>query len=92
MATKRDLPTSDCVSVAANAVTREVRSETDDQRCGRDSSRLDQRAHAVRAKDAEAAVRPYASDAVNFDLAPPLAHRGAEAKNPESQKSGLDSA
>jgi ketosteroid isomerase-like protein len=32
-------------------------------------SLLDQRAHAVRAKDAEAAVRPYAPDAVNFDLA-----------------------
>jgi hypothetical protein len=87
-----DVRTSDCASVAGNSVTREVRSGTDNQRCGRDSSLLDQRAHAVRAKDAEAAIRPYASDAVNFGLAPPLAHGGAEATNPESQKSGMDSA
>ena len=45
-------------------------------------SLLEQRAHAVRAKDAEAAVRPYASEVVNFDLAPPLAQRGEEMTNP----------
>jgi ketosteroid isomerase-like protein len=46
-------------------------------------SLLEQRAHAVRAKDAEAAVRPYASEVVNFDLDPPLAQRGSEVTNAE---------
>ena len=45
-----------------------------------------QTTHAVRAKGAEAAVRPYAPDAVNFESRPPLAHRGAEATNPEGQE------
>jgi len=44
---------------------------------------LDRRAEANRSKDADAAVRPYAEDAVNFDLAPPLARRGKEVKDPE---------
>lgn len=38
---------------------------------------LEERVQATRAKDAEGAVRPYAHDIVNFDLAPPLAQRGS---------------
>lgn len=43
---------------------------------------LDRRAEANRIKDADAAVRLYAENAVNFDLAPPLAQRGKEVKDP----------
>ena len=49
-------------------------------------SLLEQRARAIRDKDAEAAVRSYAEDAVNFDLAPPLAQRGKGATDPEQQR------
>lgn len=34
---------------------------------------------AVRAKDVNAAMAPYAPDALSFDLAPPLQYRGAAA-------------
>lgn len=34
---------------------------------------------AVRAKDVNAAMAPYARDALSFDLAPPLQYRGAAA-------------
>lgn len=43
---------------------------------------LEARALCIRDKDAEAALRFYAEDVVNFDLAPPLAFRGREATNP----------
>ena len=44
---------------------------------------LEERVQATRAKDTEAAVRPYAHDVVNLTLAPPLAQRGSEATDPE---------
>ena len=43
---------------------------------------LEARARCVRDKDAEGASRFYADDIVNFDLAPPLAYRGARATDP----------
>ena len=43
---------------------------------------LDDRASAIRNKDAKTAVSYYASEIVNFDLAPPLAYRGTEATHP----------
>lgn len=41
---------------------------------------IEARAAAIRAKNAVVALEYYADDVVNFDLAPPLAQRGAEAK------------
>ena len=50
-------------------------------------SLLDARARRIHDKDAEGALRFYAEDVINFDLAPPLAYRGQEAINPaELQK------
>ena len=42
---------------------------------------IEEPARAIHDRDAEAAVRYYSDDVVNFDLAPPLAHRGREATN-----------
>ena len=47
---------------------------------------LDRRAEANRNKDADAAVRPCAENAVNFDLAPALAQRGKEVKDPSGPR------
>jgi ketosteroid isomerase-like protein len=49
------------------------------------------RAQAIYARNAEAAVGFYAKDIVNFDLAPPLAYRGHEATNPAELQSWFDS-
>ena len=43
---------------------------------------LEQRARLIGEKNAEGAVRFYADDVVNFDLAPPLAYRGRDATDP----------
>ena len=51
---------------------------------------LDSRAQCIRDKDAEGAVRFYDEDIVNFDLAPPLAYRGAEARNPAELRAWFD--
>lgn len=40
---------------------------------------LQARAQAIHEKNADAALAPYAADMVRFDLAPPLATRGAQA-------------
>jgi uncharacterized protein (TIGR02246 family) len=50
-----------------------------------------ERARAIHDRDAEAAVRYYSDDVVNFDLAPPLAYRGREATDPAELKSWFDS-
>lgn len=39
-----------------------------------------------RRKDADAFVRPFADDVVNYDLAPPLAQRGKEATDPTGMR------
>ena len=52
-------------------------------------SLLLERQDALRRSDAEAAQRPYADDAVNFDLAPPLRLRGAEATDVEGIRQWL---
>jgi ketosteroid isomerase-like protein len=44
---------------------------------------IEQRADAIRAKNAAATLKYYTDDVVNFDLAPPLAQRGGEAKDPK---------
>jgi ketosteroid isomerase-like protein len=49
------------------------------------------RAQAIHKRNAETAVGYYASDIVNFDLAPPLAYRGQEATNPAELQSWFDS-
>ena len=54
-------------------------------------TQLDERARALYNKDAEAAVRHYAGDIVNFDLAPPLAQRGHEATDPAVLQGWFDS-
>jgi ketosteroid isomerase-like protein len=43
---------------------------------------LEERARLIADKNAEGALRFYADDVVNFDLAPPLAYRGTEATDP----------
>jgi PhnB protein len=43
---------------------------------------LEARAAAIRQKNVEAALAPYARDIVRFDLAPPLARSGGEALDP----------
>ena len=53
-------------------------------------SLLEERAEATRAKDAKAAVKAYAEDVVNFDLAPPLAQRGKEATDPAIAQQRFD--
>ena len=40
---------------------------------------IDEWVKAVRAKDVDAAIAAYAPDVLSFDLAPPLAYRGAAA-------------
>jgi predicted dithiol-disulfide oxidoreductase (DUF899 family) len=45
---------------------------------------LERRSEAHRAKDAAAIAAPYARDAVRYDLAPPLLHRGVERSELES--------
>ena len=50
--------------------------------------RLEKRASVMGDRDAQAAVRYYADDVVNFDIAPPLAQRGREATDPPSCKDG----
>jgi ketosteroid isomerase-like protein len=52
---------------------------------------IEERARAIHDRDAEAAVRYYSDDAVNFDLAPPLAYRGREATDPAELKRWFDS-
>jgi ketosteroid isomerase-like protein len=52
---------------------------------------LEERATAIRDKDARKAVSFYADDIVNFDLAPPLAYRGGEATNPQQLQDWFDS-
>jgi ketosteroid isomerase-like protein len=43
---------------------------------------LHDRARDIQGRNAEAVAHYYSSDIVNFDLAPPLAQRGAEATDP----------
>ena len=52
--------------------------------------RLEERARAIGNKDAKAAVGYYADEVVNFDLAPPLAHRGREATDPAALQGWFD--
>lgn len=52
---------------------------------------IDDRAKAIRDRDATAAVSYYAEDVVNFDLAPPLAYRGSEATDPRELQGWFDS-
>ena len=52
---------------------------------------FEERARALYSKDAQAAVRHYAEDIVNFDLAPPLAQRGREATDPAVLQEWFDS-
>ncbi len=54
-------------------------------------NQFEERARALYNKDAKAAVRHYAEDVVNFDLAPPLAQRGREATDPAVLKGWFDS-
>jgi ketosteroid isomerase-like protein len=51
---------------------------------------LAQRARAIQDKDAVQALRWYAPNIVNFDLAPPLAQRGHEATDPSVLQSWFD--
>ena len=53
-------------------------------------SKLKERALAIHAKDAAAALRFYAEDIVNFDLAPPLAQRSTEATDPAFLRQWFD--
>lgn len=52
---------------------------------------IEERANAIRNKDAIAAVVFYSDDVVNFDLAPPLAFRGDEATDPRELQVWFDS-
>ena len=52
--------------------------------------RLEERARVIGNKDAKAAVGYYAGEVVNFDLAPPLAHRGREATEPAALQGWFD--
>jgi ketosteroid isomerase-like protein len=52
---------------------------------------INDRASAIRDRDARAAVGFYAEDVVNFDLAPPLAYRGSEAIDPGELQGWFDS-
>jgi ketosteroid isomerase-like protein len=52
---------------------------------------IEDRATAIRNRDADAAVRYYSEDAVNFDLAPPLAYRGPEATDPAELRGWFES-
>ena len=54
-------------------------------------TQFEERARALYNKDAKAAVRHYADDIVNFDLAPPLAQRGREATDPAVLQGWFDS-
>ena len=51
---------------------------------------LDERARITGERNAEAAVRYYSEDSVNFDLAPPLAYRGREASDPAKLQDWFD--
>lgn len=51
---------------------------------------LNDRAQAIRRKDATAAIGFYGDDVVNFDLAPPLAYRGKEVTDPAELQSWFD--
>ena len=53
-------------------------------------SKLEERALAIHAKDPAAALRFYAEDIVNFDLAPPLAQRSTEATDPAFLRQWFD--
>lgn len=52
---------------------------------------IEERANAIRNKNAIAAVVFYSDDVVNFDLAPPLAFRGDEATDPHELQVWFDS-
>lgn len=56
---------------------------TTEQRSARDEAEIrtviKEQANAIRNKDANGVLRHYAADALRFDLAPPLAHAGADA-------------
>lgn len=52
--------------------------------------RLNDRASAIGDKDAQAGLRYYGEDVVNFDLAPPLAQRGREAMDPAELQGWFD--
>jgi ketosteroid isomerase-like protein len=52
--------------------------------------RLEERARVIGNKDAKAAAGYYADEVVNFDLAPPLAHRGREATDPAALQGWFD--
>ena len=51
---------------------------------------LESRARCVHDKNAEGTLRFYAENVVNFDLAPPLASRGAEATDPTELQKWFD--
>ena len=51
---------------------------------------LEERARLIADKNAEGALRFYADDVVNFDLAPPLAYRGRDATDPGELQRWLD--
>ncbi len=53
-------------------------------------SLLEARARHIREKNAEGALRFYGEDIVNFDLAPPLAYRAAEALDPAGLREWFD--
>jgi len=52
---------------------------------------IEERARAIHDRDAEAVLRFYSDDVVNFDLAPPLAYRGRAATDPAELKRWFDS-
>jgi len=51
---------------------------------------LERRAQAIHDRDAASALSFYSRDVVNFDLAPPLAQRGAEATEPAALQDWFD--
>jgi len=51
---------------------------------------LETRAAAIRQKNVEEALAPYARDLVRFDLAPPLARSGGEALDPQGLAAWFD--
>lgn len=54
---------------------------TTDNDAARIRALLERQAKAIHDKDADAALAPYAPDAVRFDLAPPLATAGPRARS-----------
>src|SRR5262245_56206403 len=64
---------------------------TTEQRSARDEAEIrtviEEQAKAIRGKDANGVLRHYAADAVRFDLAPPLAHSGADALDKQELES-----